>query len=138
MRRMAKRVDADLVYLNGPRLLPAAAMAGFGAPRVVSLPQLPGLPERCAVWRRFALRRMDAWLVGQCEFVAAPWRPFVRPERVSVIYNGVAGPARAPRRVRPPGRRASGASAASRRKRDSANSSPPRHASTRRFPNAAS
>jgi glycosyltransferase involved in cell wall biosynthesis len=37
---------------------------------------------------------MDAWLVGQCEFVAAPWRSYVRPERVSVIYNGVAGPAR--------------------------------------------
>jgi glycosyltransferase involved in cell wall biosynthesis len=45
-----------------------------------------------------ALRRMDAWLVAQCEFVAAPWRPFVRPERVSVIYNGVVGPARAPAR----------------------------------------
>jgi hypothetical protein len=26
--------------------------------------------------------------------VAASWRPYVRPERVSVIYNGVAGPAR--------------------------------------------
>ena len=25
---------------------------------------------------------------------AAPWRPYERPERVSVIYNGVAGPAR--------------------------------------------
>ena len=25
---------------------------------------------------------------------AASWRPYVRPERVSVIYNGVAGPAR--------------------------------------------
>jgi glycosyltransferase involved in cell wall biosynthesis len=42
-----------------------------------------------------ALRRMDAWLVGQCEFVAAPWRPFVRPGRVAVVYNGVPGPARA-------------------------------------------
>ena len=30
--RMAQRVDADLVYLNGPRLLPAAAMAGFERP----------------------------------------------------------------------------------------------------------
>jgi glycosyltransferase involved in cell wall biosynthesis len=98
---MAKRVDADLVYLNGPRLLPAAAMAGLGLG--TSRPVLfhshsylgPGAARRLA---GFALRRMNAWLVGQCEFVAAPWRPFVRPERVSVIYNGVAGPARPPAR----------------------------------------
>ena len=31
--RMAKRIDADLVYLNGPRLLPAAALAGLGRER---------------------------------------------------------------------------------------------------------
>jgi glycosyltransferase involved in cell wall biosynthesis len=98
MRRMADRVDADLVYLNGPRLLPAAAMAGFGrehAPRVLfhSHSYLGrGAALRLAA---LALRRTGAWLVGQCEFVAAPWRPFVRPERVSVIYNGVAAPPQA-------------------------------------------
>lgn len=94
MRRMAQRVDADLVYLNGPRLLPAAAMAGLGRQgRPVLFHShsylAPGAARRLA---GLALRRMDAWLVGQCEFVAAPWRPFVRPERVSVIFNGVAGP----------------------------------------------
>jgi glycosyltransferase involved in cell wall biosynthesis len=101
MRRMAKRVDADLVYLNGPRLLPAAAMAGLGRGQGLATgrPVLfhshsylgPGAVRSLA---GLALRRMDAWLVGQCEFVAEPWRPFVRPERASVIYNGVAGPAR--------------------------------------------
>jgi glycosyltransferase involved in cell wall biosynthesis len=98
MRRMAKLVDADVVYLNGPRLLPAAAMAGLGLD--VRRPVLfhshsylgPGAGRTLA---GSALRRMDAWLVAQCEFVAAPWRPFMRPERVSVIYNGVAGPTRA-------------------------------------------
>ena len=97
MRRMAKRVDADLVYLNGPRLLPAAAMAGLvlGMRRAVLFHSHSYL-DRGAVrgLAGLALRRMDAWVVGQCEFVAAPWRPFVRPERVSVIYNGVAGAAR--------------------------------------------
>lgn len=91
MRRMAQRVDADLVYLNGPRLLPAAAMAGFGRPVLFHSHSYLG-PGAVRSLAGFALRRMDAWLVGQCEFVAAPWRPFVRPERVSVIYNGVAGP----------------------------------------------
>jgi len=37
---------------------------------------------------------MGASVVGSCEFVAAPWREFVGP-RVSVILNGVPGPAAA-------------------------------------------
>ena len=75
-------MDADLVYLNGPRLLPAAAMAGLGRPVLFHSHSYigPGAVRRLA---GLALRRMDAWLVGQCEFVVAPWRPFVRPERVS-------------------------------------------------------
>jgi glycosyltransferase involved in cell wall biosynthesis len=101
MRRLALRVDADLVYLNGPRLLPAAAMArlGFDMRRPVLFHSHSYLdPGAGRTLAGSALRRMDAWLVAQCEFVAAPWRPFVRPERVSVIYNGVVGPARAPAR----------------------------------------
>jgi glycosyltransferase involved in cell wall biosynthesis len=93
LRRMARQVDADLVYLNGPRLLPAAALARLAGPVLFHSHSYlgPGAPLRLA---GLALRRMDAWLVGQCEFVAAPWRSYVRSERVSVIYNGVAGPAR--------------------------------------------
>ena len=30
LRRLAEQAHADLVYVNGPRLLPAAAMAGLG------------------------------------------------------------------------------------------------------------
>jgi glycosyltransferase involved in cell wall biosynthesis len=103
IRRMAQKADADLVYLNGPRLLPAAAMAA----RALGM-RRPVLFHSHSFLRRgavralagFALRRLDAWLVAQCEFVAAPWRPSVRPERVSVIYNGVAGPP--PALARPP------------------------------------
>jgi glycosyltransferase involved in cell wall biosynthesis len=91
IHEMAQRVDADVVYLNGPRLLPAAALAGFGRPVLFHSHSYlgPGAVRRLA---GIALRRLDAYLVGQCEFVAAPWRPVVPPERVSVIYNGVAGP----------------------------------------------
>jgi glycosyltransferase involved in cell wall biosynthesis len=98
MRRLARRVEADVVYLNGPRLLPAAAMAGFGRGVLFHAHSYlgTGAVHRVA---GLALRRMDAWVVGQCEFVAAPWREYVRPERVRVIYNGVAGPARVRERV---------------------------------------
>jgi glycosyltransferase involved in cell wall biosynthesis len=91
MHRMAQRVAADVVYLNGPRLLPAAAVAGFERPVLFHSHSYLG-PGAVRSLAGFALRRLGAWLVGQCEFVAAPWRPFVRPERVSVIYNGVTGP----------------------------------------------
>src|SRR5260370_7504977 len=91
MRRMAQRVDADVVYLNGPRLLPAAAVAGFERPVLFHSHSYLG-PGAVLSLAGFALRRLDAWLVGQCEFVPPPWRPFVRPERISVIYNGVTVP----------------------------------------------
>jgi glycosyltransferase involved in cell wall biosynthesis len=100
---MAERVDAGLVYVNGPRLLPAAAMAALGRPILFHAHSYlgPGAVRRMA---GEALRRMDAWVVGQCEFVAAPWQAFVRPERVAVVYNGVGGPAQAAARLsnRPP------------------------------------
>ena len=94
IRRLAERLKADLVYINGPRLLPAAAMARLGRPVLFHSHSylFPGMVRRLA---GLSLRRMDAWVVGQCRFVADPWRPFVRPERISVIYIGVPGPERA-------------------------------------------
>jgi glycosyltransferase involved in cell wall biosynthesis len=96
IRRMASRVDAGLVYLNGPRLLPAAAMASLGRPVLFHSHSYlgPGVMRRMA---SAAIGRMNASVIAQCEFVAAPWRP-----NVSVVYNGVAGPASLP--VRAPGR----------------------------------
>lgn len=93
IRRLAERVKADLVYINGPRLLPAAAMARLGRPVLFHSHSylFPGMVRRLA---GLSLRRMDAWVVGQCRFVADPWRPFVRSERISVSYIGVPGPER--------------------------------------------
>jgi glycosyltransferase involved in cell wall biosynthesis len=94
IRHLAKRIDAGIVYVNGPRLLPAAAMAGAGRPVLFHAHSYlgPGAVRRMA---GAALRRMNASVVAQCEFVASPWREFAR---VSVIYNGVNGPASAPTR----------------------------------------
>lgn len=89
--RMADRIDADVVYVNGPRLLPAAALAGLNRPVLFHCHSFLG-PGTARSLAGRSLRRMDAWVMGQCEFVAAPWRPFVSAERVSVVYNGVAGP----------------------------------------------
>ena len=88
VRDLAESRGANLIYVNGPRLLPAVALA---RPRVPVLFHshsflYPGSVRTLAGW---ALGRLDAWVLGACEFVASPWRPFVRQERVSVIFNGV-------------------------------------------------
>jgi glycosyltransferase involved in cell wall biosynthesis len=92
IRGMAARWRADLIYLNGPRLLPAAppgfpiafhahSFIGAGAVRDVA---------------GMALRRTGAHLVANCEFVAQTWSGYVAPQHISVVYNGVAGSGRAP------------------------------------------
>jgi glycosyltransferase involved in cell wall biosynthesis len=97
IRQLADSTNAGLVYLNGPRLLPAAALAGLRRPVVFHAHSylFPGALRTLA---GAALRHLDAWVLGSCQFVAEPWRRFVRPERVSVIYNGVAGPPAGSRR----------------------------------------
>lgn len=91
LRDYADRFGPDLVYVNGPRLLPAVALAGLRAPVLFHahsyLP--PGMPQTLAAK---ALRRLRASVVACCRFVADIWRPVTLPGRVCVIYNGVAGP----------------------------------------------
>lgn len=92
IRGLADRVEADLVYVNGPRVVPAAALAGLECPVIFhSHSWLPAGIARTAAG--LALRRMDAQVVANCEFVASQWRRFVRAKRISVVVNGVAGPA---------------------------------------------
>jgi glycosyltransferase involved in cell wall biosynthesis len=88
---------ADLVYINGPRLLPAAALSRIRQPVVFhSHSYLPPGPVRKL--SGLALRSLRAHVIASCRYVADPWKPYVND--ISVIYNGVAGPARplAPRR----------------------------------------
>jgi len=101
VRQLAKQIQADLVYVNGPRLLPAAALAGLRLPVVFHSHSYigAGLSRRMA---GEALRRTDASVIAACRFVAEPWTRFVPRERVTVIYNGVAGPARGFERRSPP------------------------------------
>ncbi len=91
IHRLARLSEAQVVYLNGPRLLPAAAMADLDLPVLFHAHSYLG-PGATRFLAGNALGRMNASVVGQCEFVAAPWREFLPKGRVSVIFNGVAGP----------------------------------------------
>lgn len=78
----------DLLYINGPRLLPAAALAGVHCPVVF---HSHSYLSRGAVWRLagMSLGRLRAQVIGSCRFVADAWRAYVPSDRISVIYNGV-------------------------------------------------
>lgn len=89
--KLADRVKADLVYLNGPRLVPAALGARLPVPVLFHSHSFlfPGATRNLT---GLSLRGLRAWVVAACQFVAEPWRKYVPSERISVVYNGVAGP----------------------------------------------
>ncbi|MBV8732067.1 MAG: glycosyltransferase family 4 protein, partial [Acidobacteriia bacterium] len=83
----------DLVYLNGPRLLPAAALAGIKIPVLFHAHHnlaSPGLRQLAGK----ALSFLQASAVACCRSVAESISPFVDSARLSVVFNGVAGPPR--------------------------------------------
>jgi len=94
--RLARQIrelahSADIVYINGPRLLPAAALSAIRKPVVFhSHSYLPPGPVRRL--SGLALRRLRAHVIASCRYVAEPWKPYVSD--ISVVYNGVAGPER--------------------------------------------
>jgi len=92
IRDLAERNQPDLIYINGPRLLPAAARAGLKCP--VLFHAHIGVSQFLARWAAGrSLRRLNVRMVAVCRAVAATWRPFVSKERIEVVYNGVEGPA---------------------------------------------
>jgi glycosyltransferase involved in cell wall biosynthesis len=89
--RMAAHFRPDVMYVNGPRLLPATALADSRIPVVFhSHSYISSRGARLLAGA--GLRRAAARVIACCEFVAQPWRSFVGAGRVTVIYNGVAGP----------------------------------------------
>lgn len=87
------RSRPDLIYVNGPRVLPAAAFAA----RRNRLPLLyhchHRLTQPAAIRSvRAALRLSRATVVSCCRFAVEPLRGAVPEERVHVVYNGVRGP----------------------------------------------
>jgi len=92
IRGLVRRYDADLIYVNGPRLLPAAALSmANGArqhPPVLfhSHSLLDGLARRLAGRSLAALR---AAMAASCRFVASPLLPYSGGRGIRVVYNGV-------------------------------------------------
>jgi glycosyltransferase involved in cell wall biosynthesis len=81
--------SCGMVYINGPRLLPAVALARVAQP-VLFHAHIEVSPYPARLVAGAALATLNARAIAVCEMVAAAWRPFIK--RLSVVYNGVAGP----------------------------------------------
>jgi len=85
---LSERFAPDVVYVNGPRLLPAVAMARLGRP--VLFHAHTAMPSMVQRWLAgVSVRELNACVVAVSETIAQSWRRFAP---VSVIYNAVRGP----------------------------------------------
>jgi len=78
----------DLIYVNGPRLLPAAAIAARGRPVLFHAHSIVAQPA-AARFTRWALRSTRAAVIANSRFVLEPLAAVVDAGRSRVIYNGV-------------------------------------------------
>lgn len=87
IRQLLDQTRFDLVYVNGARLLPAAAIAVQG--RVPTVFHAHWRYAGAAAWMaRWSVRRSAATVIGYCGYVTPPLD--VPPNRLHVIPNGVA------------------------------------------------
>lgn len=88
--RMIAERKMDLVYVNGPRLLPAAVLAVKSLPLVFHAHSR--VTQRAA--RSLAgvcLRMRKVTVIASSSFVAEPWKKHAAADRVHLVYNGVPG-----------------------------------------------
>jgi glycosyltransferase involved in cell wall biosynthesis len=105
---VAELVEAnkiDLLYVNGPRLVPPAAWVAWrtGVPLVFHCHNRL-LQQSAIALTGQALELASAHVIACCQYVAEPLREYVEPERLRVLYNGIGEMAssslRSPRDIR--------------------------------------
>jgi glycosyltransferase involved in cell wall biosynthesis len=80
----------DLMYVNGPRLVPPAAWVAWrtGIPLVFHCHNRLLQSSAIALTGQ-ALELASAHVIACCQYAAEPLREYVQPDRLRVIYNGV-------------------------------------------------
>ncbi len=83
--------EIDLLYVNGPRLVPPAAWVAWrrGIPLVFHCHNRL-LQHSAITITGQALELASAHVIACCNWVADPLREYVQPERIKIVYNGVA------------------------------------------------
>ena len=87
VRQVVRRERVDLVYVNGPRVLPA--VLGVSAPVVFHAHSHVGLRygRKLLEW---TLQRAGAQVIAASRYVAQSYAQVLGDKRVQVIYNGIA------------------------------------------------
>ena len=93
IRKIVERHQIDMIYVNGPRFLPAAAWVA----RRKSLPLLfhchNRLFQRAAITLTGeALQLSRSHVIACCEYSVKPLRRYVTQSHIQIIYNGVRQP----------------------------------------------
>jgi glycosyltransferase involved in cell wall biosynthesis len=86
---LASKHGIDLIYVNGPRLLPAAVIGARGRPLLFHAHSIV-TQAAAAQLTRWAVRSANAHVIAACRFVLEPLNGAIKSERSRVIYNGVA------------------------------------------------
>lgn len=82
--------NIDLLYVNGPRLVPPAAWIS----RKTKVPLVFHCHNRlfqdsAIILLGESLRVANAWVIASCQYAAEPIRDYIWPERLKIFYNGV-------------------------------------------------
>jgi glycosyltransferase involved in cell wall biosynthesis len=86
--RLLDQRPTDLVYVNGPRLLVAAALATRRRVPILFHAHHSIGQRSAALVEGLALRQSNAIVASCCDAVGQPLRNWVRPERLHTIPNG--------------------------------------------------
>jgi glycosyltransferase involved in cell wall biosynthesis len=97
---LAEQLGPDLIYVNGPRVLPPAAWAARGRVPLLFHSHSRLTPRYAAVLAGNALRLANATAVACCRYVTGPIEGYVPSDRLHVVYNGVADCLPGPRTTR--------------------------------------
>ncbi len=91
--KLANQIGADLIYVNGPRFLPHAALVARAEriPLVFHCHHLLGQGSAIRIVGD-SLRLTNAFVIACCEHAVRPVSSFIHASRLSVIYNGVLNP----------------------------------------------
>lgn len=87
---LVERNKIDLLYVNGPRLVPPAAWLAWrtGIPLVFHCHNRPRQSSAVALTGQ-ALELASAHVIACCQYAAEPLREYVERQRLQVLYNGV-------------------------------------------------
>jgi glycosyltransferase involved in cell wall biosynthesis len=90
IKSLLRRRRIDLIYVNGPRFLPAAAWSARRCAIPIVFHCHSRLLQRSAILLAGAsLRLSGAQVIGCCRHACEPLRRSVNRKRIRIIYNGV-------------------------------------------------